>query len=67
MSYTEMLGILSLVLLLISIFSGFPITFTFLFIGLVMGYLGFGKVVFHLMNIHLNPWTSAVKTVHSKF
>ena len=51
MSYTEMLGILSLLILLISIFSGFPITFTFMFIGLVMGYLGFGKVVFHLMNI----------------
>lgn len=52
MSFTEMLGILSLVVLVVAMFSGFPITFTFMFIGLVMGYIGFGKVVFHLMNIH---------------
>ncbi len=49
---TQLLGILSLLCLGLAFCSGFPITFTMLFVGLFFGYLGMGKLVFSLMNLH---------------
>ena len=51
MEFNEMLGMLSLVGLLVSFCTGFPISFTMVFIGLGFGYLGIGKLAFHLLNI----------------
>lgn len=51
MEYNEMLGMLSLVGLMLAFCSGFPITFTMMFIGVFFGYLGIGKLVFYLMNL----------------
>ncbi|WP_461211215.1 TRAP transporter large permease [Desulfocurvus sp. DL9XJH121] len=51
MEFNEMLGMLSLVGLLVSFCTGFPISFTMIFIGLGFGYLGIGKLVFYLLNI----------------
>ena len=51
MEFNEMLGMLSLVGLLVSFCTGFPISFTMIFIGLGFGYLGIGKLAFHLLNI----------------
>jgi tripartite ATP-independent transporter DctM subunit len=45
----ELLGILLLVVLLVSIFLGFPISFTLIICALIFGYLGFGDKVFSLM------------------
>ena len=45
----EHLGLLSLAALFIFIFVGFPISLTLIFLGIVFGYIGFGKVVFYLM------------------
>ena len=45
----EILGLVSLAALFIGIFIGFPISFTLIFLGLVFGYIGFGKTVFYLM------------------
>lgn len=51
MSFNELLGIMSLFGLLVAFCTGFPIAFTMMFIGLAFGYLGIGKLVFHLMNL----------------
>jgi tripartite ATP-independent transporter DctM subunit len=48
---TEILGLLGLASLFIFICAGFPISFTLIFLSLVMGYIGIGKVVFHLMTL----------------
>lgn len=45
----ELLGLLSLIALFTCIFIGFPISLTLVFIGVVFGYIGFGKIVFYLM------------------
>jgi len=45
----ELLGIVLLAALIVGIFVGFPIAFTLIILGLVFGYIGFGKVVFDLM------------------
>ncbi|MGI9384135.1 MAG: TRAP transporter large permease [Methyloligellaceae bacterium] len=45
----EILGLVSLGALFIGIFIGFPISFTLMFLGLVFGYIGFGKTVVYLM------------------
>ena len=45
----EILGLLSLAALFIFIFVGFPISLTLIFLGIIFGYIGFGKVVFYLM------------------
>ncbi len=45
----EILGLLSLAALFIFIFAGFPISLTLIFLGIIFGYIGFGKVVFYLM------------------
>jgi len=45
----EILGVLLLVALLVSIFVGFPISFTLIICALGFGYAGFGERVFSLM------------------
>ena len=45
----EILGLVSLGALFVGIFVGFPISFTLIFLAIVFGYIGFGKVVFYLM------------------
>ena len=40
--------------MLFAIFVGFPISFTLIFLGLVFGYWGFGKLVFYLMTLQFN-------------
>lgn len=49
----EYLGLLSLAALFLFIFVGFPISFTLIFLGIVFGYIGFGKVVFFLMTLQV--------------
>ena len=51
MEYSEILAILSLVTLLATFCTGFPVSFIMMFVGIAFGYLGFGKLVFHLLNI----------------
>jgi tripartite ATP-independent transporter DctM subunit len=51
MMSTEVLGLIGLGSLFIFICVGFPISFTLIFLGLVMGYIGIGKVVFNLMTL----------------
>ena len=48
MSGNEILGLFMLVLMVTVIFVGFPISFTLLFLGLVLGYFGLGGIVFDL-------------------
>ena len=45
----EILGLILLGLLFIVILSGFPISFTLFFLGMVFGYIGLGERVFYLM------------------
>jgi tripartite ATP-independent transporter DctM subunit len=49
----EYLGLLSLAALFLFIFIGFPISFTLIFLGIVFGYIGFGKVVIFLMTLQV--------------
>lgn len=51
MEFTQILAIMSLFGLILSFCSGFPISFTMLFIGIAFGYLGIGKLVFYLLNL----------------
>jgi tripartite ATP-independent transporter DctM subunit len=48
MTGNEILGLVMLLLMIVVIFIGFPISFTLLFLGLVVGYVGLGTVVFDL-------------------
>ncbi|MFZ1058660.1 MAG: TRAP transporter large permease subunit [Candidatus Rokuibacteriota bacterium] len=45
----ELLGMILLGTLIVTIFFGFPISFTLLFLAVVFGYIGFGARVFDLM------------------
>ena len=47
----EILGLVGLASLFVFICIGFPISFTLIILSLVVGYLGIGKVVFHLMTL----------------
>ena len=47
----ETLGLVSLGALFVGICVGFPISFTLMFLGVVVGYIGFGETVFFLMVI----------------
>ena len=49
----DILGLVALGSLFIFIFVGFPIAFTLLFLGLVVGYIGIGAVVFNLMTLQV--------------
>ena len=48
------LGFVLIGVMLFSIFVGFPISFTLIFLGFVFGYLGFGKLVFYLMTLQFS-------------
>ncbi len=48
---TEILGLVGLASLFVFICVGFPISFTLIFISLVVGYIGIGHVVFYLMTL----------------
>ena len=50
----EMIGVLMIAAMLAFIFIGFPISFTLIFLGIVFGYWGFGKLVFYLMTLQFN-------------
>ena len=50
----EIIGLIMVSIMLFAIFLGFPISFTLIFLGLVFGYWGFGKVVFYLMTFQFN-------------
>ncbi len=45
----ELIGMIMLGTLIVTIFFGFPISFTLLFLAVVFGYIGFGARVFDLM------------------
>ncbi len=45
----EIIGLIMIGFMLVSLFLGFPISFTLIFLGFVFGYLGFGNLVFYLM------------------
>ena len=47
-----LLGFILIGVMLFSIFVGFPISFTLIFLGFVFGYLGFGKLVFYRGMLH---------------
>ncbi len=50
----EVLGLILLLVMLGAIFVGFPIAFTLIFLGMVFGYIGFGKLVFFLMTLQVS-------------
>lgn len=50
----EVLGLILIACMLFAIFIGFPISFTLIFLGIVFGYIGFGKVVFWLLTLQFN-------------
>ena len=50
----EVLGLILIGIMLFAIFVGFPISFTLIFLGIVFGYIGFGKVVFWLLTLQFN-------------
>ena len=50
----EVIGLLMIGAMLVGIFVGFPISFTLLFLGIIFGYWGFGKLVFYLMTLQFN-------------
>ena len=50
----ENIGAIMIGCMLFAIFVGFPISFTLIFLGLVFGYWGFGKLVFYLMTLQFN-------------
>lgn len=47
----DVLGLVGLACLFGLICIGFPISFTLIFLALVLGWIGFGQVVFHLMTL----------------
>jgi len=49
----EILGLVLLGLLFVVILSGFPISFTLIFLGMLFGYIGLGDRVFHLMTFQV--------------
>lgn len=51
MTSNEMLAMLSLVGMFAAFCTGFPISYTMIFAGLVFGYLGMGKIVFYLLTL----------------
>lgn len=50
----EMIGLVMIGAMLASIFLGFPISFTLIFLGLVFGYWGFGELVFYLLTLQFH-------------
>ncbi len=50
-NYTETLALLSLAGMFVAFCTGFPISYTMIFSGLLFGFLGLGKVVFYLLTL----------------
>ena len=50
----EMIGLWMVAAMIVAIFAGFPISFTLIFLGLIFGYWGFGKLVFYLLTLQFN-------------
>jgi tripartite ATP-independent transporter DctM subunit len=50
-SYNEALALFSLLGMFAAFCTGFPISYTMIFSGLVFGYLGIGKLVFYLLTL----------------
>lgn len=51
----QMIGVFMIMVMLLAIFVGFPISFTLIFLGFVFGAWGFGtKLVFHLQSLQFN-------------
>lgn len=50
----EWIGLWMIVAMLVGIFVGFPIAFTLIFLGLIFGYWGFGKLVFYQLTLQFN-------------
>ena len=50
----EYIGLIMLAVMLFAIFIGFPISFTLIFLGMVFGLWGFGKLVFYLMTFQFS-------------
>ena len=50
----EWIGLWMMVAMIIGIFVGFPISFTLIFLGLIFGYWGFGKLVFYQLTLMFN-------------
>jgi len=51
MEFNQLMAMLSLFGLILAFCTGFPISFTMMFIGIFFGYLGIGKLVFYLLNL----------------
>lgn len=51
MSFNEMLAMISLIGMFAAFCTGFPISYTMIFSGLVFGYIGIGKIVFYLLTV----------------
>ena len=52
---TEVLGLIMIGVMLFSIFAGYPISFTLIFLGLAFGAIGFGAdLSFYLMSLQFN-------------
>ena len=50
----QMIGMWMMVAMIACIFLGFPISFTLIFLGLIFGYWGFGKLVFYQLTLQFN-------------
>ena len=50
----EWIGLWMMVAMIVGIFAGFPISFTLIFLGLIFGYWGFGKLVFYQLTLQFN-------------
>lgn len=45
----DILGVVSLLVIVVGVLTGFPMAFVFIFVGLVFGFIGIGYQVFYLM------------------
>jgi tripartite ATP-independent transporter DctM subunit len=45
----DVLGVVSLLVIVVGVLTGFPMAFVFIFVGLVFGFIGIGYQVFYLM------------------
>jgi tripartite ATP-independent transporter DctM subunit len=50
----EVIGLVMIAAMVVTIFVGFPISFTLIFLGIVFGYWGFGELVFYLLTLKFN-------------
>jgi tripartite ATP-independent transporter DctM subunit len=50
----EVIGLVMIAAMVVTIFVGFPISFTLIFLGIAFGYWGFGELVFYLLTLKFN-------------